>query len=196
MAARYSGAGASSAAPRDNGDAGSFSGSEGSFSGRSGEEYDSGLEGDFDDGEDGADRGTPGGGVIVRQNSSFGKLSADSWLTVVSEYEKDGPNENLLFSQVEDEPQQSPEEQAAAQEMHAASAVAGASVLDAVVRFLLLSPRASSFRYFPPIVYALFLMEPILSPRSQYVPDDMTVFLGASVFFSMSDSDFVRPMDG
>lgn len=142
MAGRYAGAGASSASRtgNDEEDAGSFSGSEGSFSGESGGEYESGVEDDFDDGDYGSEgdenAAAPGGGVIVRQNSNFDRLSADSWLTVVSEYEKDGPNENLLFSQVEDEPQQSPEEQAAAQEMHAASAVAGSSVLDAVVCLL------------------------------------------------------------
>eukprot|EP00170_Pyropia_yezoensis_P004505 contig_18414_g4518 len=58
-------------------------------------------EGSYDDEEEG---GGAGRGKLVRQNSSFARLSADSWLTVVSEYEQDGPNENLLFSQVEEEP--------------------------------------------------------------------------------------------
>ena len=75
-------------------------------------------------------------GRLVRQDSSFARLSAESWLTVVSEYEKDGPNENLLFSQVEEEPKHDPIEEAAASEMHAASALAGRSVLDCVVELL------------------------------------------------------------
>lgn len=75
-------------------------------------------------------------GRLVRQDSSFARLSADSWLTVVSEYEKDGPNENLLFSQVEEEPRRDPVEEAAASEMHAVSALAGRSVLDCVVDLL------------------------------------------------------------
>lgn len=75
-------------------------------------------------------------GRLVRQDSSFARLSADSWLTVVSEYEKDGPNENLLFSQVEEEPTHDPAEVAAASEMHAVSALAGRSVLDCVVDLL------------------------------------------------------------
>lgn len=73
---------------------------------------------------------------LVRQDSSFASLSAESWLTVVSEYEKDGPNENLLFSQVEEEPKHDPVEVAAASEMGAVSALAGRSVLDCVVDLL------------------------------------------------------------
>lgn len=94
--------------------------------------------GDIDDEDDGG--GSQGGdeaeGRLVRQDSSFARLSADSWLTVVSEYEKDGPNENLLFSQVEEEPQHDPVEAAAANEMNKASALAGRSVLDCVVDLL------------------------------------------------------------
>lgn len=75
-------------------------------------------------------------GRLVRQDSSFARLSADSWLTVVSEYEKDGPNENLLFSQVEEEAKHDPVEAAAANEMTAVSALAGRSVLDCVVDLL------------------------------------------------------------
>lgn len=75
-------------------------------------------------------------GRLVRQDSSFARLSAESWLTVVSEYEKDGPNENLLFSQVEEEPQHDPAEEAAASQMHAVSALDGRSVLDCVVDLL------------------------------------------------------------
>lgn len=78
----------------------------------------------------------PTEGRLVRQHSSFGRLSADSWLTVVSEYEKDGPNENLLFSQVEEEPEHDPEEIAAAHEMNAVSVLPGRSVLDCVVDLL------------------------------------------------------------
>ena len=72
----------------------------------------------------------------MRQDSSFANLSADSWLTVVSEYEKDGPNENLLFSHVEEEHRKDPEEEAAASEMHAVSALDDRSVLDCVVELL------------------------------------------------------------
>lgn len=90
--------------------------------------------------EDGSDAGTDpeaeGEGRLVRQDSSFARLSAESWLTVVSEYERDGPNENLLFSQVEEEPRHDPAEAAAASEMHAVSALAGRSVLDCVVDLL------------------------------------------------------------
>ncbi|CAN8067073.1 unnamed protein product [Agarophyton chilense] len=87
-------------------------------------------EDDEEDDADDADR------RLVRQNSSFARLSADSWLTVVSEYERDGPNENLLFSQVEEEPSTDPVEEAAASQMHAVSALEGRSVLDCVVDLL------------------------------------------------------------
>lgn len=120
---------------------GSMSGSEylsdDDISGEEGD--DNGAEGSADvDDEDGIDsQGDDiGEGRLVRQDSSFARLSADSWLTVVSEYEKDGPNENLLFSQVEEEPQHDPEEAAAASEMNKASALDGQSVLDCVVNLL------------------------------------------------------------
>lgn len=97
----------------------------------------SGVEDDFDEElDDPITSPMPGEGRLVRQDSSFARLSADSWLTVVSEYEKDGPNENLLFSQVEEEQKNSPEDAAAASEMHAVSALAGRSVLDCVVDLL------------------------------------------------------------
>eukprot|EP00177_Eucheuma_denticulatum_P005490 GFKZ01009980.1.p1 GENE.GFKZ01009980.1~~GFKZ01009980.1.p1 ORF type:complete len:592 (+),score=114.55 GFKZ01009980.1:387-2162(+) len=94
---------------------------------------------DFDDDDDPeADSNSEGSqeGRLVRQDSSFARLSAESWLTVVSEYEKDGPNENLLFSQVEEEPKLDPAEIAAANEMVAVSALEGRSVLDCVVDLL------------------------------------------------------------
>ena len=75
-------------------------------------------------------------GRLVRQDSSFARLSADSWLTVVSEYERDGPDQNLLFAHVEEEPGVDPEEEAAASQMHAVSALEGRSVLDCVVDLL------------------------------------------------------------
>lgn len=93
-------------------------------------------EEDDDEGENGEQPGGDGEGRLVRQDSSFARLSAESWLTVVSEYEKDGPNENLLFSQVEEEPQHDPVEVAAASEMEAASTLVGKSVLDCVVDLL------------------------------------------------------------
>lgn len=108
----------------------------------SGSELGSEDEDDFDEDEDDeadgetATDGDSAEGRLVRQDSSFARLSADSWLTVVSEYEKDGPNENLLFSQVEEEPRHDPAEAAAASEMHAVSALEGRSVLDCVVDLL------------------------------------------------------------
>lgn len=101
------------------------------FSGSERPSDDDGLSGDGDGSVEGEEEGR-----LVRQDSSFARLSADSWLTVVSEYEKDGPNENLLFSQVEEEPQHDPAEEAAASEMHAVSALDGRSVLDCVVDLL------------------------------------------------------------
>lgn len=126
-----------------------FDGDEGSFdesydeddlSGSGEYDDDDQLSGEYDEDEDDENDGgagpSAGGGRLVRQDSSFARLSADSWLTVVSEYEKDGPNENLLFSQVEEEPKNSPEDIAAASEMHAVSALEGRSVLDCVVDLL------------------------------------------------------------
>lgn len=102
-------------------------------------EYDDLDVGEFDDREGSDeidDTSDKAEGRLVRQDSSFARLSAESWLTVVSEYEKDGPNENLLFSQVEEEPKHDPAEIAAANEMNAVSALAGRSVLDCVVDLL------------------------------------------------------------
>lgn len=101
---------------------------------------------DDDEGEDDVEESEHGDESqrrLVRQDSSFERLSADSWLTVVSEYEdpNQGPNENLLFSQVEEEPQHDPIEAAAANEMVKASALKDRSVLDCVV-FLLAGTRA------------------------------------------------------
>lgn len=112
-------------------------------------QYDDSEDGDFTDDEDPSDEdvlsdqvSADGSGEheeegrLVRQDSSFARLSAESWLTVVSEYEKDGPNDNLLFSHVEEEMQRDPAEEAAASEMHGVSALAGRSVLDCVVDLL------------------------------------------------------------
>lgn len=73
---------------------------------------------------------------LVRQESSFKNLSADSWLTVVSEYEKDNQNENLLFAQVEEETRRDSRDVAAAAEMHGISVSDNRSVLDCVVELL------------------------------------------------------------
>lgn len=108
------------------------------------DDYEEEDDDDDDDDLDG-DANKPSGqrneaqqGRLVRQDSSFARLSADSWLTVVSEYEdpNHGPNENLLFSQVEEEPQHDPVEAAAANEMVKASALKDRSVLDCVVDLL------------------------------------------------------------
>lgn len=89
-------------------------------------------EGSYDDEEEG---GGAGRGKLVRQNSSFARLSADSWLTVVSEYEQDGPNENLLFSQVEEEPKHAAGD-GTSDARAAGGTAAGRSVLDCVVDLL------------------------------------------------------------
>lgn len=103
----------------------------------SGYDSDMGSDEDIDDDDRSVSEGqVDGEGRLVRQDSSFARLSADSWLTVVSEYEREGPNENLLFAQVEEEPRKDPEEEAAASEMHAVSALADRSVLDCVVDLL------------------------------------------------------------
>ena len=95
---------------------------------------------EFDDDDYHSDNDSPSDDEqahLVRQDSSFERLSADSWLTVVSEYERDGPNENLLFAQVEEEPTAAdPLEEAAVKEMQEVSALKGRSVLDCVVDLL------------------------------------------------------------
>ena len=55
----------------------------------------------------------------MRQNSSFGRQNADSLPTVVSKYEKDGvDDQNLFFSQVDEDVREDSENEAAASEMH------------------------------------------------------------------------------
>lgn len=75
-------------------------------------------------------------GHLVRQESSFANLTADSWLTVVSEYEKDGPNETLVFNPVDEEVARDPKEEELLNEMEKVSPLSDRSVLDCVVELL------------------------------------------------------------
>lgn len=119
----------------DDGEGSYIEGSEGGSGSLLSDEDDigTGSEGDSDVGS-GSDEG---GGQVVRQESSFKRLSKDSWLTVVSEYEDNGDNGNLLFSQVEEEPKkQNPAELRQIAAMKNASSLEGRSVLDCVVDLL------------------------------------------------------------
>ncbi len=130
------GASSSSALYPEDDDEGSYDDEE---FGDVGSERDSELGSDEEVGDDeeyDSDTHVEGEGRLVRRDSSFARLSADSWLTVVSDYEREGPNENLWFHQVEEVPLKDPEEEAAASEMHAVSAFADRSVLDCVVILL------------------------------------------------------------
>ena len=92
-------------------------------------------QGSFDDDFDEDDE--EGGGQVVRQESSFKRLSKDSWLTVVSEYEDNDKDGNLLFSQVEEVPKKKdPVELEQVRMMKDASSMEGRSVLDCVVDLL------------------------------------------------------------
>jgi len=98
-----------------------------------------------DEGEDGHRRRGARAGAAARSprngddGSNDGRLSGDSWVSVVSEYEgDDGENaENLLFAQVDEEPKK--EKEGASHlhnEMLQLSRVPGKSVLDCVVETL------------------------------------------------------------
>jgi len=75
-------------------------------------------------------------GHLVRQDSSFKNLSADSWLTVASEYENEASNSVGVFSPVEEEILKDPKEDELVNEMQPVSALDDRSVLDCVVDLL------------------------------------------------------------
>ncbi len=75
-------------------------------------------------------------GHLVRQDSSFKNLSADSWLTVASEYENETSNPVGVFSPVEEEILKDPKEDELVNEMQPVSALDDRSVLDCVVDLL------------------------------------------------------------
>eukprot|EP00181_Compsopogon_caeruleus_P003581 CAMPEP_0184684396 /NCGR_PEP_ID=MMETSP0312-20130426/15176_1 /TAXON_ID=31354 /ORGANISM="Compsopogon coeruleus, Strain SAG 36.94" /LENGTH=667 /DNA_ID=CAMNT_0027137539 /DNA_START=160 /DNA_END=2163 /DNA_ORIENTATION=- len=75
---------------------------------------------------------------LLRQDAKFERLSADSWVTVVSEYEDDNKNhaENgWIINQVEEEPKKSGVDDASIQ-LRGIPALQGRSVLDCVVELL------------------------------------------------------------
>lgn len=129
LAAKNSGNSGKASSVDIGGPSGTYDGSEPREDEDDVEEVDDEEDGEDDEGHDLS---------LLRHDSKFERLSADSWVTVVSEYENEDKNNNengWIINQVEEEPKKSGLDEVSIQ-LRGIAALQGRSVLDCVVELL------------------------------------------------------------